>query len=232
MTIIICLVMYFIFLHLATSARWTLEFSYAIDSRAPINMSKDTASYLVTSGFLARLLSRIVCIFISPFIRIQTLLAVCVVGQLVSTTIFVFLGLRVSAWLWVGAVFMDIFQQAFWPGGFLWAENYIHVYALIVGIVDVVHGLFGMAVSWLNGHLYDIHPAHPFYLSFGFSCLLTVQFAGMQLIASYYTRNKGKELGYDTVALLPEDEEDETEMAGGDELYSGEDQDTSDENGG
>ena len=232
MIIIISLVFYFALLSSSAAAMWMLEFSYAIDPRAPLNMTKDTASYLITTGSVSHLVSRIVCIFISPFIRIQTLLAVCVVGQLASVAIYVFLGLRYSTWLWIGTAARDIFQQAFWPGGFLWAENYIHVYALIVGIVDIGNGLFNLATVWLNGHLFDIHPAYPFYLSFALTCLFCVHFAGMQLIASYFTRNKDKELGYDTVALLPEDEEEETEIAGGDELYSGEDRDTSDENGG
>ena len=100
----------------------------------------------------------------------------------------------------------------------------MHVYAMIVGLTDMGVGVASMVVAPVYGYLFDIDPALPFHVAFGFSCLFFVHCAAMQVMASCHARKHAKvrELGEDTRGLLSETEGDgeegeevELEVVGG-----------------
>ena len=211
------LVLYFILLPASDNPKWTLEFSYAIDPRGHLNMTKDAASYLSSAGSAAHLVSRVVCIIITycaPGLHIEKMMIFCILWASVSHAVYLFLGLRHAPWLWAGTVLINLGEQVLWPGGLLWAENYIHVYQVIVSITTIGQGASGMIAGWVNGRLFDIDPELPFQVAFGFSCMFTLTFLTMVGMARWFSKtykkeNMDKSEHEYTQALLSDDEDDD-----------------------
>ena len=179
-------------------------------------MTKDEASYLSSAGQVAHLVSRIICIIITycaPLLHIEKIMITCVIGVTVAQGVYVFAGLRHVPWIWIGTILIQLTSQALWPGGLLWAENYIHVYQIIVSIGAIAQGVSGMVSGWVNGHLFDIDPQLPFKVGFVLSCMFTVTFLILVVIARWFSKTYKKE-DMDksdheyTQALLEDDELD------------------------
>ena len=80
---------------------------------------------------------------------------------------------------------VGFFRELTWPTGYAWADYYIVLLGVIVGLADMVTQLFNVLFVSLQGWLYDnTVPESIFYTTVGFSFLLCLFFYFMQFYAS------------------------------------------------
>ena len=105
--------------------------------------------------------------------------------MLVSGVLCLFIGTQSRLALWVFAPCVGFFRELTWPTGYAWADYYIVLLGVIVGLADMVTQLFNVLFVSLQGWLYDnTVPESIFYTTVGFSFLLCLFFYFMQFYAS------------------------------------------------
>ena len=143
----------------------------------------------------------------SKCVPIPYILGTVVHGMLVSGIFCLLVGTRSRIGLWVFAPCVGFFRELTWPTGYAWADYYIVLLGVIVGLADMVTQLFNVLFVSLQGWLYDnTVPESIFYTTILFSGLLCLFFYVMQFFASRKGPRKLRLVGDVTEVKLTKDE--------------------------
>ena len=122
---------------------------------------------------------------VSRYVAAPYLLFAAAHGQLLFGLLCLLLGTQSATNLWILAPCFGFFRELMWPTGFAYADYYIVLLGVIVGVTDMVAMLFNIGLISLQGYLYENTVIESiFYTTVLFGGLLCLHIYVMTLYAS------------------------------------------------
>ena len=179
--VILSLTMLFFSLHVMTTKASIYYTTYAVDQ---IGYSKQEATlYQSATGFSATI-GRAASIVFAYFIPIQVMLITEVHGQVIFAILTLIWGLDNKRLYLIFSCCFTFFREPIWPSAYTWIDQYIVLYAIVVGLLAVVSKLTTAVFSWLLGYLYTYTvPESLFYNTVVAGVLLCFLVLAMNFIA-------------------------------------------------
>lgn len=151
---IVALLMFFYFMQVGTVRGFIAYYtSYAVESDLAFTPQQGTLYSSATN--LAGALGRGVGAILALFIPYPILLPMIVGGQALSAIATVIWGLKSKTAFIVTCCAFSFTSYQVWPGGYSWADNYIYLFAIIVGMAQMCSKLGDITFGYLLGYLYD-----------------------------------------------------------------------------
>ena len=104
---------------------------------------------------LAGTCARLASIAIARYVTPTKMLLAAVHGQLAFSLACAFIGVNYQSSLWVLAPLLGCFREVLWPLGYAWADHYIILFGVIVGLSNMAVMLCNIGQDPLQGWLYD-----------------------------------------------------------------------------
>ena len=173
-TTIMVFIMAYYFLVLAT-IKGTQEYivPYAVDSDLGFTNQEAATLNSVISGMgtLARALSVIAV----KYLDMTHIIVIESHGIFVFGLLSLIWGTRHKTALWIFVPCLGFFRESLWPSGYAWVDNFIILYGVLVGFIDVMVGLTNFALVSLQGYLYTNTVIESiFYTTVGYGLVLCI----------------------------------------------------------
>ena len=179
--LIISLTMLFFALHIMALKASTYYMTYAVDEVGYTNQQATLYQSLMS---FAGTLGRAASIVFAYFVPIQVMLITEVHGQVIFAILTLLWGLDDKLSYLVFSCFFTFFRDPIWPSAYTWTDQYIALYAVVVGLIDMATNLTGAVFSWLLGYLYTYTvPDSIFYNTVAAAILLCILVWIMNYIA-------------------------------------------------
>ena len=181
---IVLLVMTFYFVLIATfKTSTTFYVPYAADSALGFSNS-EAAIYNSIISF-AGATGRACSIVAAKFIAIQQMIFVEVYGMVLWTILMAFWGHKSVTGFWTCSVLVVFFRDPIWPSAMTWADKYVVLFDIVVGLSDMSSKTSDALFAWLIGYMYEyVSMESMFYLSAAWGVVLCVLLVIMHLIAT------------------------------------------------
>ena len=129
-----------------------------------------------------------ISIVIARYVTPTKMLLVAVHSFLVVAIACAWFAVRYRLALWILTPLLGCFRDVLWPLGFAWADHYITLFGVIVGLQGMVVMLCNMGQSPLQGWLYDHTVIESiFYTTVGYAAVLCV----LTCVMTYYASRRG-----------------------------------------
>lgn len=179
--ILICMTVFY-GLHVGTMKSLnTYHALYAVD--ANFTTEREAAVLSSSTNFVGTL-SRGLGILLAKFIPVNILILIFVFGECLTAILMPFVGLTSLKTYWAFCCIFAFFREPVWPCGYSWTDQYILLFAIIVGIGDLAGKMVDAFVSWVCGTVYtDMGIDSIFYVAAIFGAFLCVHLVIMSIYA-------------------------------------------------
>ena len=144
----------FCFYFLNGRDRGLAMFVFAIANKG-LHVDKSTASLLLFSYNLSGALSRGACAVIAIWLPIQAIVLTLVCGAVAVQVLLLLYGLQSIEYLWTLACVTATFITPTFPSVMAWANVYIDVTGVVIGVLNLGVGLGGLSCMYLSGYLFQ-----------------------------------------------------------------------------
>ena len=146
--------MTFYVLHIITiKGSTTFYVTYAVDSKLGYT-NKQATLYSSITNFAATV-GRGLSILFAKCVPIQVMFLVEVSGQSLFAMLTLFWGLNGKLEFLIFNSAFSLFRDPIWPSGYAFTDRYISLYAVVVGLIDLVGKTADISFTWILGYLYE-----------------------------------------------------------------------------
>lgn len=156
-------------------------FSFAVDS--DIKMKKSVASNLQTAFWASFTAGRLSGVLIGKFVPLRYVMIANVVGNVITATFLVIYAQEEVLVLWILTCVFGVLISIVFPNGMSWANLHLDMNSMAVMILVIGAGCGDFAYNYLTGFLFDKDPQNLMYVMLGYSLLLVLVYAVMEILA-------------------------------------------------
>ena len=129
-------------------------FVFAIANQG-LHVNKPTASLLQFSYSLVGTVTRGVCTVIAIWLPIQVIMLTLVCGAVAVQVLLLLYGLQGIEYFWILSCVTASFIAPLHPSIMAWANAYIDVTGVAIGVLNIGFGLGGLSCMYLSGYLFQ-----------------------------------------------------------------------------
>lgn len=154
---------------------------FAVDTN--ITSEQDATLLGFTMG-LSGTVSRLLTIPILNYVSVVTLIITYIyLGGTMMLCLSIW-GVNSPTEFWAFCCMFSFFSGPLWPLGYNWADEFIFLYGMVVGLVDVGKNIFDALITWVAGYMYTyVSRESIFYMSTAFALLFCVYIVVVNLVA-------------------------------------------------
>ena len=162
-------------------------FVFAIANKG-LHVDKSTASLLLFSYNLTGALSRGACAIIAIWLPIQVIMLILVCGAVAAQVLLLLYGLQGIEYFWILSCIAASFITPSFPSAMAWANVYIDVTGVAMGVLTFGVGLGGLSGMYLSGYLFQ-HRGSRAVLQLSLLCSSVV--AGIFIVLQIVAHRRG-----------------------------------------
>ena len=132
---------------------WRFIFSFAVES--DLNFSVQEATVLNSAFGLSFVLGRFLSAVLSICLRPQSILYLACSGLSAGSALFVTYGYKDRIFAWISVITLGLFVAPLFPAGISWANRYLELTPMAVGVPYLACNIGAIAYSYVNGFLFD-----------------------------------------------------------------------------